>query len=45
MLRPAYNRHNDRDNYRNKRSSNNEDQHNRDRRDDGIIKNFIKNFK
>jgi len=35
MLRPAYNRNNERDNYRNKRSSHNDDHHNRDRRDDG----------
>ncbi len=45
MLRPLYNRNNERDNYRNnerdnyrnKRSSHNDDYHNRDRRDDGNI--------
>jgi hypothetical protein len=52
MLRPLYNRNNERDNYRNnerdnyrnKRSSHNDDHHNRDRRDDGIINYFLDIF-
>lgn len=46
--RPNYHRQNDRNNYRqndrNKRSSNNNEYHNRDRRDDGIINNFIRSL-
>ncbi len=44
ILRSSYNRGNERDNYRSQRSSHNDDHHNRDRRDDGKIKNFLDNF-
>jgi hypothetical protein len=44
ILRPPYNRGNERDNYRGDRSSFSDERRNRDRRDDGIIYNFLDNF-